>query len=140
MSQPAILAAGIDRLGLANRIVNALGSNYGGVLPCIETIGQLVSQTAWDLLSRPNIAEASLSEIREKLSEHGLRLANDPEPILKPPVAGLRDYFAGQALVGYLAMHADIGLEEPTAQGAARWAYEFADAMLAARSRVDADR
>ena len=44
----------------------------------------------------------------------------------------LRDYFAGQALVGWLT--ALGGLEPPPDdEGLAKWAYETADAMIAER-------
>ncbi len=42
----------------------------------------------------------------------------------------LRDYFAGQALTGYLSGSTSIG---GTKSDAAKWAYEFADAMIEAR-------
>ena len=41
----------------------------------------------------------------------------------------LRDYFAGQALAGLL------GEGNTTSLKAARWAYEYADAMLKARNQ-----
>lgn len=44
----------------------------------------------------------------------------------------LRDYFAGQAVVGYLAAHAD-GTELGTIEHNAKYAYDMADAMLKAR-------
>lgn len=39
----------------------------------------------------------------------------------------LRDYFAGQVIAGA------VTLDDARAQGCAHWAYEVADAMLAAR-------
>lgn len=50
----------------------------------------------------------------------------------------LRDYFAGQALVGYLQAAAQHGWAEPNeyqAQQAAKNAYAVADAMLRERSK-----
>jgi hypothetical protein len=44
----------------------------------------------------------------------------------------LRDWFAGQALVGYLSGFAET---TPAEHVAARWAYGFADAMLAERAK-----
>lgn len=44
----------------------------------------------------------------------------------------LRDWFAGQAAIGYLAIHAD-GLPIPSADEVSKYAYRVADAMLAAR-------
>lgn len=51
----------------------------------------------------------------------------------------LRDYFAGQALVGMLQNYTTqkFGVGEQTC---ARGAYEFADAMLAARERKEGDK
>lgn len=49
----------------------------------------------------------------------------------------LRDYFAGQALASLAGSAASDGsdfLHSSGAQSAARWAYAFADAMLAARA------
>lgn len=43
----------------------------------------------------------------------------------------LRDYFAGQALAGYLA-HPD---SEINMTFVAKWAYQYADAMLAERQK-----
>jgi hypothetical protein len=42
----------------------------------------------------------------------------------------LRDWFAGQALVGFLSTEANEATEP---ESIAKWAYENADAMLAAR-------
>lgn len=56
------------------------------------------------------------------------------------PGMTLRDYFAGQALVGILSGLLAAGLrgpgqEFPEDHKAARWAYEYADAMLKARDK-----
>jgi hypothetical protein len=49
------------------------------------------------------------------------------------PGMSLRDYFAGQALIGYLqASEVDGELDSPSA--VAKWSYAYADAMLAART------
>ena len=59
----------------------------------------------------------------------------------QPPQFGmtLRDYFAGQALVGMLQNYTTqkFGVGEQTC---ARGAYEFADAMLAARERKEGNK
>lgn len=47
----------------------------------------------------------------------------------------LRDYFAGQALAGYLAAHADPDAEIPHKAKVAATAFRFADAMLAERRK-----
>ncbi len=49
------------------------------------------------------------------------------------PGMSLRDWFAGQALVGYIASHAADGIRLPRDEVAARHCYEYADAMRAAR-------
>ena len=51
----------------------------------------------------------------------------------------LRDYFAGQALVGMLQNYTTqkFGMGEETC---ARGAYEFADAMIAARERKEGNK
>ena len=50
------------------------------------------------------------------------------------PGMTLRDWFAGQALAGLLA-HSDNDETEATSDTASRWAYEYADAMLAERTK-----
>lgn len=47
----------------------------------------------------------------------------------------LRDYFAGQALAGLMAVPYMEQQPSQTVQQRARWAYENADAMLAAREK-----
>jgi hypothetical protein len=47
----------------------------------------------------------------------------------------LRDYFAGQALAGFLAAHAGQGVSLPEDDWSATRAYEIADAMLAERAK-----
>jgi hypothetical protein len=46
----------------------------------------------------------------------------------------LRDWFAGQALAGYLAMHSDPECGTPERERTAVVCYQFADAMLAERA------
>ena len=54
------------------------------------------------------------------------------EPPEQPTARGmtLRDWFAGQALAGYMAQTVVTGEDASTVAG---WCYEQADAMLAAR-------
>ncbi len=53
------------------------------------------------------------------------------------PGMSLRDWFAGQALTGVIAAYSgDIAF--PSLEGAAAKAYNFADAMLAARKKTEA--
>lgn len=49
------------------------------------------------------------------------------------PGMTLRDYFAATALTGIIASHTDSEICLPKEDKAAKWAYEYADAMLAAR-------
>ena len=49
------------------------------------------------------------------------------------PGMSLRDYFAAAALTGIIACHADSDPRLPEDDKAAKWAYEYAGAMLAAR-------
>ena len=66
-------------------------------------------------------------------SEHHL---NDMPNVLHTGMS-LRDWFAGQALAGWLASYPDEGLDDipATARGVADFAYLVADAMLAARAK-----
>ena len=55
-------------------------------------------------------------------------------PVAYPGMT-LRDYFAGQALVGFLSSYANPGaFAVPQTEEWANKAYQYADAMLAARS------
>lgn len=59
-------------------------------------------------------------------------------PAYDEPGMTLRDYFAGQALVG--GMSAADGHNFATATDAARQAYEIADAMLTERTRKESSK
>lgn len=56
-----------------------------------------------------------------------------PDDLVGSKGMALRDWFAGQALVGLLA--GDPGYEAEDADSAAEDAFMYADAMLAARSK-----
>ncbi len=52
----------------------------------------------------------------------------------------LRDYFAGQALAGFVAMYAHPqAIGQPSPEESAAAAYGYADAMLAARVPTDTE-
>lgn len=53
------------------------------------------------------------------------------------PVGGmsLRDYFAGQALVGIIASHSGPDVKLPNTAMASMTAYDFAEAMIAERAK-----
>jgi hypothetical protein len=77
-----------------------------------------------------------IEELKQANEELRRQLAAKPAPTPKPPKAEefrggeLRDWFAGQALVGWLADGSATNCEEVAAE-----AYAFADAMLAARQQ-----
>lgn len=50
----------------------------------------------------------------------------------------LRDWFAGQALAGFIASWANQE-KNPQPDNAARWAYDYADAMLVHRAWTDGE-
>lgn len=52
-----------------------------------------------------------------------------------PPGMSLRDWFAGQALTGYVAAHSGPDVAVPEEKSAAINAYIYADAMLAVRNK-----
>lgn len=63
-----------------------------------------------------------------------MQYSHGPEQIGTEPGMTLRDYFAGQALAGYLA----AGLtKDPKPWDAAKVAYGYADAMIAERAKTD---
>lgn len=63
--------------------------------------------------------------------------ASQPTPGSLAPVrdAALRDWFAGQALVGMIPSPRQPGVLPLTIDGMADAAYQYADAMLRARGR-----
>lgn len=72
-------------------------------------------------------------------------MRTNPPAFPMPAVAGfhgpefgmsLRDWFAGQALSGIIASHADSDMPLPSASKTAQWAYDYADALLAARNTI----
>jgi hypothetical protein len=50
---------------------------------------------------------------------------------------GLRDYFAGQAIIGIMSTAGAFDRVDRRTEMVARMAYQFADEMLAARGRED---
>jgi hypothetical protein len=53
------------------------------------------------------------------------------------PGMTLRDYFAAQALTGYIAAFSGPHCNFPAADAAATRAYKYADAMIAERNKTD---
>ena len=47
----------------------------------------------------------------------------------------LRDYFAAHSVSGFIAAYAGEGIEIPKSSTLAKWAFELADEMVAARQR-----
>ncbi len=108
----------------------------------IRTIEQLCAHSEQSLLKAKNFGKTSLREVKRKLEELGLSLGTplpkySPSPI--PQMPGLRDYFAAQALPVVVDIAHRGGLHAPDMPGewdlgdAAKWAYDMADCMLAAR-------
>ena len=64
-------SASLDSLDLTIRTSNCLKAE------AVETIGQLLTLSANDLLKIPNLGRLSLMEIRTKLGALGLRLKGD---------------------------------------------------------------
>jgi carbon monoxide dehydrogenase subunit G len=72
------LAAPVEELQLSLRSYNSLRRDG------IHTIGELASRSGDDLLAIENIGPASVAEIRQKLADRGLALA-DARPSTAPP-------------------------------------------------------
>jgi len=109
-------------LGISNRACNALGGKG------INTIGQLVQMTAAELQSVRQVGKTVFHEICKALGGCGLSLSDgvglpigrsDVETLAKDRT--LRDYFAGQALVG--ATTYDSGWEDKYQPKLAVWCY-----------------
>lgn len=71
-----VLALSIDELLLPKRASKAIRWQ----LPA-ETIGELVTHTAGQLLDLCNFGHYSLDAVRTALSRYGLRLRGDPPPV-----------------------------------------------------------
>ena len=69
-SRPAILDSPIETLGFSFRIRG--GMKYAE----IETLAELLEKTEMDLLRIPNMGKLSVNNIKEILSDMGLRLAD----------------------------------------------------------------
>jgi DNA-directed RNA polymerase alpha subunit len=74
---PDALSVGIKSLGLPYRIVRSLLKESSRCAR-IATVGELIGQTAEDLLERPDFGKASLEQVRAALVRSGLKLAGDP--------------------------------------------------------------
>ena len=59
--------------------------------------------------------------------------------VVAHPGMSLRDWFAAAALSGIIACHADSDERLPDEKKAAKWAFEYADAMIAAREPKPAE-
>jgi hypothetical protein len=101
------------------------------------TVGDVKAATDVELLSLRSISRGSLAHIRRSCPFEPLATAHDELKKVGPRVGALpndlRDWFAGQALPAIIAAtraaHGTIVKDEQ-----AEWAYEYADAMLAARN------
>lgn len=63
------------------------------------------------------------------------RTDTSPAPLARGDDTALRDWFAGQALVGMIPTPRAPGVLPLTIDGMADAAYQYADAMLRARAR-----
>jgi hypothetical protein len=82
---PAELNVSVEDLGLSIRATNAL--RCGG----IETLAELVTKSASELLRTPNLGKISLNEINAMLKRLGLRLGREiAEPGTTPDNRGCR--------------------------------------------------
>jgi hypothetical protein len=144
------LAATVDHIGWSVRVENILATFYHAGAEDrtpIRTVGQLCRLNEDDLLMQRSFGKRCLQEVKQRLSEIGLSLGmTEPEgpPKVELPIT-LRDWFAGQALVGMLASglpsvrcaadneDAERLVDDPSM--AARIAFNHADAMLAERAR-----
>lgn len=113
-------------IGTTNLSVRAKNALHGAG---IHTVEQL-KVTPFEQLRRiRNMGKKSLADIEDFLEAEG------GQPLLASQ-ATLRDYFAGNALQGFLACHAgDSMLKLPDDEHVARYAYRVADAMLKAREQ-----
>ena len=117
----------IDMLELTVRSNNVLKAEG------IFTIKNLVQYTERDLIRLPNMGRKSLNEIKEHLAVHNLVLGSifeEPEKKINLNI-GLRDWFAGQALVGLLANPETI----PDSNIITTASYRIADEIMKARKK-----
>jgi len=79
VSLDAKLAMSLAELNLSNRAMNCLESEN------IRTVRDLVQRTEDQLLEVRNFGETTLNEVKEKLSDHGLRLGMRLPPVSFSP-------------------------------------------------------
>lgn len=108
--------------------------NVGVVIPVVRYPGESKYLQTREVPT-PNTGAAISAAAEQK--QHRTGGAAFPRPTSDMPGQvgmHLRDYFAGQALVGLLAAYAGGEERFPADGKAAQWAYEYADAMIAHRS------
>lgn len=71
---PELLAKTLDVLNLSVRASNCLA------MADIHTVADLIARSADELLELRNFGQTTLHEVRERLAEHGLKLAPDDQP------------------------------------------------------------
>ena len=117
----------IDMLELTVRSNNVLKAQG------IFIVKDLIQRTERDCLRMENMGRKSLNEIKEHLAVHGLVLGSifeEPEKKINLNI-GLRDWFAGQALVGLLANPETI----PDSNIITTASYRIADEIMKARKK-----
>ena len=119
----------VEELELSTRSLNVLISND------IFTIKDLIRRTERECLRMENMGRKSLNEIKEHLAVNGLVLGTifeEPEKSINFKITyHLRDWFAGQALVGLLANPETI----PDSNIITTASYRIADEMMKARKQ-----
>ena len=119
----------VEELELSTRSLNVLLSND------IFTIKDLIRRTERECLRMENMGRKSLNEIKEHLAVNGFVLGTlfeEPEKSINFKISyHLRDWFAGQALVGLLANPETI----PDSNLITTASYRLADEMMKARKQ-----
>lgn len=113
----------------------------------VSNIQQLCSMESWHVLRFPGLGRISYKEIATSMSAHGFRFVDSTPKPQADSLSGnsgilsisVRDYFAAKALQALITQGCYCYEEGETPEAharstfAARDAYRFADAMLAAR-------
>lgn len=105
-----------------------------------ETLEKIAAADDRFLLQIRGISKASLQRLKNAAERHEIpwtghvMAMKKPQPALKTFAhdIGLRDYFAGHALMGIITR----GIESnATTENIASWCYEYADALVAVRNK-----
>ena len=72
-----ILKILVEELGMGNRVMNVLNKKN------IKILGDLVSKSEEEMMQYPNFGKVSLKEVKERLSEYGLKFNMDITPYME---------------------------------------------------------